>query len=113
MVVLFALGVMSLTWMAVVAGLIFAQKVLPRGESLTKPFAVLLIGIGIWVAAAPGSVPGLTLPTSPGADRARARMMHMEPGMPMKARPMEPAKQMQTTPMQEMQTQTGPDMSMP
>ena len=96
MIVLFALGVMSLTWMAVVAGLIFAQKVLPLGE-LTKPFAVLLIGIGIWVAAAPGSVPGLTLPNSPGADRARARMMHMEPGMPTK--PMQPAKQ--------------PDMSMP
>src|SRR4051794_19363973 len=94
MVVLFALGVMSLTWMAVVAGLIFAQKVLPRGESLTRPFAVLLIGIGIWVAAAPGSVPGLTLPNSPGADRARARMMHMEPGMPM-------------------QLATEPDMSMP
>jgi hypothetical protein len=37
----------------------------------------------------------------------------MEPGMPMKARPMEPAKQTQKTPMQEMQTQTGPDMSMP
>ena len=94
MIVLFALGVMSLTWMAVVAGLIFAQKVLPRGESLTRPFAVLLIGIGIWVAAAPGSVPGLTLPNSPGADRARARMMHMEPGMPM-------------------QPATEPDMSMP
>ena len=108
MIVLFALGVMSLTWMAVVAGLIFAQKVLPYGEALTKPFAILLIGIGIWVAAAPGSVPGLTLPTSPGADRARARMMHMEPGMPMKARPMQPAK-----PMQQMQTQTGPGMSTP
>jgi predicted metal-binding membrane protein len=84
MVVLFALGVMSLTWMAVVAGLIFAQKVLPRGEALTRVFAVALIGAGIWVAASPGSVPGLTLPDSPGAERARARMMHMEPAMPMK-----------------------------
>ena len=34
-------------------------------------------------------------------------MMHMEPGMPMKARPMQPAE------MQQMKTQTGPDMSMP
>jgi len=85
MVVLFALGVMSLTWMAVVAGLIFAQKVLPRGEHLTRVFAVVLIGAGIWVAASPGSVPGLTLPDSPGAGRARARMMHMEPGMKMPA----------------------------
>src|SRR5581483_515549 len=85
MIVLFALGVMSLTWMAVVAGLIFAQKVLPRGELLTRVFAVALIGAGIWVAASPGSVPGLTLPDSPGADRARARMMHMEPAMKMPA----------------------------
>jgi predicted metal-binding membrane protein len=66
MVVLFALGVMSLTWMAVVAALIFAQKVLPRGDLLTRPLAILLIGAGIWVGTAPGSVPGLTLPGSPG-----------------------------------------------
>jgi len=80
MLVLFALGVMSLTWMIVVAALIFAQKVLPHGEVLTKAFAVAFISIGVWVAAAPGTVPGLTLPTSDGANRARARMMHMQPG---------------------------------
>ena len=62
MVVLFALGVMSLTWMAVVAGLIFAQKVLPRGEALTRVLAVVLVAAGIWVASAPGTVPGLTEP---------------------------------------------------
>jgi predicted metal-binding membrane protein len=84
MVVLFALGVMSLTWMAVVAGLIFAQKVLPQGDALAKPIALLLVGAGIWLAAAPGSVPGLTLPGSAGADRARARMMHGGPAVPMK-----------------------------
>jgi predicted metal-binding membrane protein len=89
MVVLFALGVMSLTWMAVVAGLIFAQKVVPKGEYLTRVFAVLFVAAGIWVAAAPGSVPGLTLPSSDAADQARMRMMHMKqsrgvkPGMPM------------------------------
>src|SRR6185437_10414684 len=73
MVVLFALGVMSLTWMAVVAALIFAQKVLPRGEQLTKVFAVAFVAAGVWIAAAPGSVPGLTLPDSPAADQARMR----------------------------------------
>ena len=67
MVVLFALGVMSLTWMAVVAAVIVAQKLLPYGERLTRVFAVLFVGAGIWVAAAPGSVPGLTLPNSGGA----------------------------------------------
>jgi predicted metal-binding membrane protein len=79
MVVLFALGVMSLFWMAFVAGVIFVQKLVPRADRLVPAFAVLLVGLGIWVAAAPGSVPGLTQPNSPGADRARMRMMG--PGM--------------------------------
>jgi predicted metal-binding membrane protein len=72
MIVLFALGVMSLVWMAVVAGLIFAEKVLPHGDRLTRPIAVLLVAVGIWVAASPGSVPGLTEPDS------AARMMQMD-----------------------------------
>jgi predicted metal-binding membrane protein len=76
MLLLFALGVMSLTWMAVVAALIFAQKVLPRGQQLAKGFAVAFLAAGVWIAAAPGSVPGLTLPDSNAADRARMRMMH-------------------------------------
>ena len=62
MAILFALGVMSLLWMAIVASLIFAQKVLPRGERLTVPFAVAFVALGIWVAAAPDRVPGLTRP---------------------------------------------------
>jgi predicted metal-binding membrane protein len=66
MVVLFALGVMSLLWMAVLAALIFAQKVLPRGERLTVAFAVAFVAAGIWVAAAPSTVPGLTQPHSGG-----------------------------------------------
>jgi predicted metal-binding membrane protein len=62
MLVLFAMGVMSLVWMAVVAAVIFAEKVLPRGVRLSRAVAVGLIVLGIWVAAAPGSVPGLTEP---------------------------------------------------
>jgi len=62
MVVLFALGVMSLFWMAVVAALIFAQKVLPFDARLTRLLAVALVAFGIWIAAAPGTVPGLTQP---------------------------------------------------
>jgi predicted metal-binding membrane protein len=96
MVVLFALGVMSLTWMAVVAGLIFAQKVLPRGELLTRVFAVGFVAVGVWVAAAPGSVPGLTEPNSPAADNARMRMMHMKPSSQMK-----PDQGMGATPMKQ------------
>jgi predicted metal-binding membrane protein len=62
MVALFALGVMSLFWMAVVAVAIFAEKVLPRGVALSRVVAVALVVLGIWVAASPGSVPGLTEP---------------------------------------------------
>jgi predicted metal-binding membrane protein len=63
MVILFALGVMSLVWMAAVAGLIFAEKVLPYGLRLSRVFALAFVALGIWVAAAPSSVPGLTDPS--------------------------------------------------
>jgi predicted metal-binding membrane protein len=75
MVVLFALGVMSLVWMGVVAAVIFAEKVLPRGDRARRPLAVLLVGLGLWVAIAPGSVPGLTQPNDPGAPMMRMEEM--------------------------------------
>jgi len=86
MVILFALGVMSLFWMAVIAGVIFAEKVFPYGFRLTRVFAVAFVGLGIWIAASPGSVPGLT-------DPAKApSMMQMEKSKPMgkmqKSKPM-------------------------
>jgi predicted metal-binding membrane protein len=62
MVILFTLGVMSLFWMAAVAGIIFAEKVLPYGLGLSRGFALAFIALGIWIAAAPSSVPGLTEP---------------------------------------------------
>jgi predicted metal-binding membrane protein len=62
MLVLFAMGVMSLFWMAVVAAAIFAEKVLPRGIRLSRVLAPALVVLGIWVAMAPASVPGLTEP---------------------------------------------------
>jgi predicted metal-binding membrane protein len=70
MVILFALGVMSLLWMAVVASLIFAQKVLPRGDRLVLPFAAAFVAFGIWIAVVPEQVPGLTRP-------GHAPAMHM------------------------------------
>ena len=62
MVVLFALGVMSLTWMAAVALVILAQKLLPYGERLALVSALLFVVLGLWVVAAPASVPGLHVP---------------------------------------------------
>src|SRR6266542_1166754 len=64
MVVLFSLGMMSLFWMAVIAGVIFAEKVFPYGTRLTKVLAVAFVALGIWIAASPDSVPGLTKPGS-------------------------------------------------
>jgi len=51
MLILFALGVMSVVWMLVVAALIFAEKALPMGERLAQVFAVAFVAAGIWVAA--------------------------------------------------------------
>jgi predicted metal-binding membrane protein len=62
MLALFALGVMSLFWMAVVAVAILVEKALPGGEAFARLLAVVLVALGIWVAASPGSVPGLTQP---------------------------------------------------
>jgi len=62
MAVLFVLGVMSLFWMAVIAVLIFAEKVLPRGARLAPAVAVALVVLGIWVAVSPATVPALTDP---------------------------------------------------
>jgi predicted metal-binding membrane protein len=62
MAALFALGVMSLFWAALVAAAIFAEKVLPHGVRLSRVLAAALAALGLWVALAPGSVSGLTDP---------------------------------------------------
>jgi predicted metal-binding membrane protein len=62
MVILFALGVMSLTWMAAVAAVIFAEKILPCGARISAVFAAVFVVFGLWVAASPQTVPGLTRP---------------------------------------------------
>jgi predicted metal-binding membrane protein len=62
MVALFALGVMSVFWMVVVAGVIFAEKVLPQGPRLSRAVAIALLALGIWVAFSPSTVPMLTQP---------------------------------------------------
>ena len=51
--------------------------------------AAALVGFGIWIAVAPGSVPGLVQPSSDAAQRARMRMSHMQPG-PMHMNRMKP-----------------------
>jgi len=62
MVALFALGVMSLFWMAVVAAAILVEKAIPGGEIVARVLAVVLVALGILVAASPASVPVLVQP---------------------------------------------------
>ena len=59
MVMLVALGVMSITWMSVVAALALAQKLLPPRASIDLPVALAIVGLGILIVVAPSSVPGL------------------------------------------------------
>jgi predicted metal-binding membrane protein len=63
MAALFAIGVMSLGWMALIAALIAAEKLLPWPAAARKSVAVLLLALGLGVAFVPGDVPGLTTPT--------------------------------------------------
>jgi predicted metal-binding membrane protein len=76
MAALFALGVMSVGWMAFIAALIATEKLLPWKAVANRGIAVLLVALGLAVAFAPEDVPGLTLPGSPEAMEA----MGMEPG---------------------------------
>ncbi len=62
MLMLVALGVMSVTWMCVITVLILAQKLLPPKAAIDVPLALAIIALGILIVIAPASVPGLTPP---------------------------------------------------
>lgn len=68
MAVLLAVGVMSVRWMLVVAAVILIEKVAPFGARATRWFALALVALGIWIAAAPSTVPALHDPDAGGAD---------------------------------------------
>jgi predicted metal-binding membrane protein len=60
---LFALGIMSVAWMALIAVVIGAEKLLPSGNAASRGTSALLIGLAVAIALVPGSVPGLTIPS--------------------------------------------------
>lgn len=60
MLVLLAVGAMNVSWMGVVAGLVVAQKLLPPRPWLDVPVALAVVGLGIAIATAPSSIPGIT-----------------------------------------------------
>jgi predicted metal-binding membrane protein len=64
MAVMVVLGVMSVTWMSVIAVVVVAQKLLPERRALDVGLALAIVSLGVLVIASPGMVPGLTPPMS-------------------------------------------------
>jgi predicted metal-binding membrane protein len=62
MVMLLALGVMSVTWMSVVAVVVLAQKLMPPIPTVDVALTLAILALGIVVFAAPSSIPGLIPP---------------------------------------------------
>jgi predicted metal-binding membrane protein len=74
MAALFALGVMSVSWMVFIAALIAAEKLLPWKSAANRGIALLLVVLGVAVMLVPEDVPGLTLPGSAQAVEAMDAM---------------------------------------
>jgi predicted metal-binding membrane protein len=62
MLTMVALGVMSVTWMAVIASVVLAQKLLPPRAAMDVAVAMAIVALGVAVIVSPSSVPGLVQP---------------------------------------------------
>lgn len=74
MAALFALGVMSLTWMALIAGLVALEKLGPWQRAAKLATAGLLLVLAVAILAAPHEVPGFVVPGSSGSMHAMGAM---------------------------------------
>jgi predicted metal-binding membrane protein len=72
---LFALGLMSVAWMAFVAALVAAEKALPWRRAATHGIAAILLVLALLMLAAPDAIPALKIPVSGG----RSQMQSMQP----------------------------------
>jgi predicted metal-binding membrane protein len=82
MVALYALGIMSITWMVVLTVLIAGERLVPQRGLAVPAVAAVLTVLGMGIAVAPASVPALTIP--PGGHPAAMGMgMDMGAGMSM------------------------------
>jgi predicted metal-binding membrane protein len=61
---LFALGIMSLAWMALIAGLIAFEKLIPSRRVATYGTTAVLLALGLLLLLAPDAIPALTIPSS-------------------------------------------------
>ena len=62
MVMLVALSVMNVIWMAMITVLAVGQKLLPAKAVIDVPLALAIAGFGVLIVIAPSAVPGLTPP---------------------------------------------------
>ncbi len=65
MAALFALGVMSITWMGSIAALVALEKLGPRGRGARLLGAGVLGALAVAVLVAPHAIPGFVVPGSP------------------------------------------------
>ena len=91
MAALFAVGVMSLGWMALIAAFIAGEKLLPWPAAARRTVAVLLLALGLGVAFVPADVPGFADTGRRDArwrqpPRAGMQMMRCSPALPNRAR---------------------------
>jgi predicted metal-binding membrane protein len=73
---LFALGIMSIIWMAFVAALIAVEKTLPWRRTAVYGTAVTLAALGTLVLVAPDALPALTVPSTDTMQQMPANGMH-------------------------------------
>jgi len=74
MAALFALGVMSLTWMALVAALVAFEKLGPWPRTATLITAIVLAALATGILAMPHDIPGLVVPGSPATGQSMKAM---------------------------------------
>ena len=77
MATLFALGVMSLAWMALIAVMIAIEKLAPWKAVANRGIALVLVALGLSLVLVPADVPGLTVP---GSFEATSTMQGMDSG---------------------------------
>ena len=59
MLMMAALGVMSVAWMSAIAVLVLGQKLMPEKASIDVPLALAIIALGVLILVEPTAVPGL------------------------------------------------------
>ena len=74
MAALFALGVMSLTWMVLIAGLVAFEKLGPWSRGARLLAAGVLLVLAVAILAVPHELPGFVVPSSHGSMRAMKAM---------------------------------------